>query len=79
MSTHASILVDSVGPTSAEVCRTTASFPLSGSPKVYRTKGGSGQRYPLSSNPAIKIQEVSYVPNTPNTLVRCIGALFRRR
>jgi hypothetical protein len=27
MSTHASILLDSVGPPSAEVCRTTASFP----------------------------------------------------
>jgi hypothetical protein len=27
MSMHASILVDSVGPPSAEVCRTTASFP----------------------------------------------------
>jgi hypothetical protein len=27
MSTHASVLVDSVGPPSAEVCRTTASFP----------------------------------------------------
>ena len=27
MSTHASILVDSVGPPSAEVCRTVASFP----------------------------------------------------
>jgi hypothetical protein len=27
MSTHASILVDSVGPPSAEVCRTIASFP----------------------------------------------------
>jgi hypothetical protein len=26
MSTNASILVDSVGPPSAEVCRTTASF-----------------------------------------------------
>ena len=35
--------------------------------------------YPLSSNPAIKIQEVSCVPNTPNTLVRFIGALVRRR
>src|SRR3954467_14178569 len=33
----------------------------------------------LSSNPVIKIQEVSCVPNTPNTLVRCIGALVRRR
>jgi hypothetical protein len=27
MSTHASILVDSVGPPSAEFCRTAASFP----------------------------------------------------
>jgi hypothetical protein len=27
MSTHASFLVDSVGPPSAEVCRTAASFP----------------------------------------------------
>jgi hypothetical protein len=27
MSTHTSILVDSVGPPSAEVCRTAASFP----------------------------------------------------
>jgi hypothetical protein len=27
MSTHASILEDSVGPPSAEVCRTAASFP----------------------------------------------------
>ena len=27
MSTHASILVDSVGPPRAEVCRTAASFP----------------------------------------------------
>jgi hypothetical protein len=27
MSTHAYILVDSVGPPSAKVCRTTASFP----------------------------------------------------
>jgi hypothetical protein len=33
----------------------------------------------LSSNPAITIQKVSYVPNTPNTLVRCIGALPQRR
>ena len=28
---------------------------------------------------SIMIQEVSCVPNTPNTLVRCIGALVRRR
>jgi hypothetical protein len=27
MSTHASVLVDSVGPPSAEVCRTAPSFP----------------------------------------------------
>jgi hypothetical protein len=27
MSTHASVLVDSVGPLSAEVCRAAASFP----------------------------------------------------
>jgi hypothetical protein len=27
MSTHTSVLVDSIGPPSAEVCRTTASFP----------------------------------------------------
>jgi hypothetical protein len=27
MSTHASILIDSVGPPSVEVCRTAASFP----------------------------------------------------
>jgi hypothetical protein len=27
MSTHASVLVDSVGPPSAEVCRVAASFP----------------------------------------------------
>jgi hypothetical protein len=33
----------------------------------------------LSSNPAIMIQKVSCVPSTPNTLVRCIGALVRRR
>src|SRR3954468_11634419 len=41
--------------------------------------GRSGQRYSLSRNPTIKIQEVSCVPNTPNTLVRCISALVRRR
>jgi hypothetical protein len=33
----------------------------------------------LSSNPAIIIQKVSCIPNTPNILVRCIGALVRRR
>src|SRR4051812_13259959 len=42
----------------------------------------SGRKWPkvsLSSNPAIKIQEVSCVLNTPNTLVRCLGALVQRR
>src|SRR3954453_653878 len=33
----------------------------------------------LSSNPAIKMQEVSCVPNTPNTLVKCISALVQQR
>jgi hypothetical protein len=45
MSTNASVLVDSIGPPSVEVCRAAASFP-SGSPKVYRTQGGGGQSYP---------------------------------
>ena len=26
-----------------------------------------------------KIQEISYVPNTPNTMANCIGALVGRR
>ena len=29
--------------------------------------------------PYNQIQESSYVPNTPNTMVNCIGALVRRR
>jgi hypothetical protein len=33
----------------------------------------------LSNNAAITIQKVSCVSNTPNTLVRCIGALVRWR
>src|SRR3954467_3812562 len=41
--------------------------------------GRKWSKVSLSSNPAIKIQEVSCVPNIPNTLVRCIGALVRRR
>src|SRR3954463_7040748 len=40
--------------------------------------GRKWSKLSLSSNPAIKIQEVSCVPNTPNTLVRCIGALVRQ-
>src|SRR3954470_10267955 len=31
------------------------------------------------NNPTIKKQEVSCVPNTPNTTRSCIGALVRRR
>jgi hypothetical protein len=41
--------------------------------------GRKRSKVSLSSNPAIMIQEVFCVPNTPNTLVRCIGALVRRR
>jgi hypothetical protein len=41
--------------------------------------GRKRSKLSLSSNPAITIQKVSCVPNTPNTHVRCIGALVRRR
>src|SRR3954470_7813731 len=41
--------------------------------------GRKWSKVSLSNNPAIKIQEVSCVPNTPNTLGRCIGALVWRR
>jgi hypothetical protein len=41
--------------------------------------GRKRSKVSLASNPAIKIKEVSCVPNTPNTLVRCIGALVQRR
>src|SRR4051812_9167768 len=49
---------------------------------ITRGLSNSGRKWSkvfLSSNPAIKIQEVSCVPKIPNTLVRCIGALVRRR
>ena len=29
--------------------------------------------------PCNQIQEISYVPNTPNTMESCIGSLVRRR
>src|SRR3954468_3154538 len=45
----------------------------------FSNSGRKWSKVSLSSNPAIKIQEVSCVPNTSNTLVRCIGALVRRR
>src|SRR3954470_21582588 len=41
--------------------------------------GRKWSKLSLSSNPTIKIQEVSCVPNTPNTLVSCIGALVQRK
>ena len=31
------------------------------------------------NQPCNQIQEISYVPNTPNTMANCIGALVRRR
>jgi hypothetical protein len=41
--------------------------------------GRKRSKLSLSNNPAITIQKVSCVPNTPNILVRSIGALVRRR
>jgi hypothetical protein len=41
--------------------------------------GRKRSKLSLSNNPAIMIQKVSCVPNIPNTLVKCIGALVRRR
>jgi hypothetical protein len=41
--------------------------------------GRKRSKLSLSNNPAITIQKVSCVPNTPNTLVKCIGALVWRR
>jgi hypothetical protein len=41
--------------------------------------GRKRSKISLSSNPAIKIEEVSCVPNTPNILLRCMGALVQRR
>jgi hypothetical protein len=78
MSTHTSVLVDSVGPPSAEVCRAAASS-LKWITQGLLNSGRKRSKLSLSSNPAITIQKVSYVPNTPNTLIRCIGALVWRR
>jgi hypothetical protein len=41
--------------------------------------GRKRSKLSLSINHAIMIQKVSCVPNTPNTLVRCIGAIVWRR
>jgi hypothetical protein len=78
MSTHASVLVDSVGPPSAEVCRQ-QQVSLKWITQGLSNSGRKRSKLSLSNNPAIMIQKVSCVPNTPNTLVRCIGALLRRR
>jgi hypothetical protein len=75
MSTHVSVLVDSLGPPSAEfVEHQQVSLKW-----ILLNSGRRRSKLSLSSNPAITIQKVSCVPNTPNTLVRCIGALVRRR
>jgi hypothetical protein len=74
-----SILVDTCWASKCRGLQNSSKFPLSGSPKVYRTQGGQRSKLSLSSNPTIIIQKVSCVPNTPNTLVRCIGALVRWR
>jgi hypothetical protein len=78
MSTHASILVDNVGPPSADVVEhQQVSFKW-----ITQGLSNSGRKRSkifLSSNSAITIQEVSCVPNTPNTLIRCICALVWRR
>jgi hypothetical protein len=47
--------------------------------KMAQNFGMMAKKLSLSSNPAIKRQEVSCVPNTPNTLVICIGALVQQR
>ena len=77
MSTHTSILVDSVGPPRAEVCRTSASFPQVDHPKYIELREVEVKDIPLKQL-AIKKQEVSCVHNTPNTIVRGIGALVMR-
>jgi hypothetical protein len=47
MSTHASILVDSVGPPSAEVCTTTASFPYVDHPRFIELREEEVKAIPL--------------------------------
>ncbi|KAK1685809.1 hypothetical protein QYE76_046657 [Lolium multiflorum] len=77
MSTHASVFVDSVGP---QVQRFIEQQQVS---LKWITQGLSNSvrersKISLSNKPAITIQEVSCIPNTPNTLVRCIDALVQR-
>jgi hypothetical protein len=47
MSTHASVLVDSVGPPSAEVCRTVASFPQVDHPRFIELREEEVKTIPL--------------------------------
>jgi hypothetical protein len=50
MSMHASILVDSVGPPSEEVCRTTASFPLVDHPRFIKLREEEVKDIPLKQS-----------------------------
>jgi hypothetical protein len=47
ISMHASILVDSVGPPSAEVCRTAASFPYVNHPRFIKLREEEVKDIPL--------------------------------
>jgi hypothetical protein len=47
MSTNTSILVDSVGPPSAEVCRTAASFPYMDHPRFIKLREEEFKGIPL--------------------------------
>jgi hypothetical protein len=47
MSTHASILVDSVGTPSVEVCRTAASFPKVDHPRFIKLREEEVKAIPL--------------------------------
>jgi hypothetical protein len=47
MSTHASFLVDSVGPPSVEVCRTAASFPYVEHPRFIELREEEVKAIPL--------------------------------
>jgi hypothetical protein len=50
MSMHASILVDSVGPPSAEVCRTIASFPYVDHPRFIELREEEVKAIPLKQH-----------------------------
>jgi hypothetical protein len=78
MSTHASVLVDSVGPQVQRFVEQ-QQVSLKWITQGLSNSGRKMSKLSLSNNPIIMIQKVSCVPNTLNTLVRCIGALVRRR